>query len=819
MNSLIKTRFLVVFLLLVAVACSNNNGGPRDNHDRKDTNINIDLIPQDTSTEVLADNQTNDSGEIKEGIEEDNKQEVDQDVINDDMYTVHDQINDTPTTEIDVDLQDVNQDLQEVTNPDTDSITPDNDQEEFDILETKDAYTDLLDITDDFKDTNITQDTVQDTVKDEGLDEDINQDTNQPFFLKLEAEDARIHGAVVATDHSNYSGTGFVDYQNPSGDYIEWTAHIPLEDKYEISFAYALAIGDRPLEIKVNGHVVASRLHFPATGSFEVWGTTEPLVVQLKAGDNTIRATAIGASGANIDYMTIKSIEPPPEPSATCQLYGLYELTFKGSSVPNPDDIGLSVIFTLPDGTKRTISGFYVGNNTWKSRMYCDLLGDWTWQAHSTKAGINENGGFTVVRSKLPGKLRRHIKNKSYFMTDNKETFINITDTAYYLFANKSTKWKEYIKDAVEHGVSSFRALIFNPDDWNRVFLNGNRNRFNYVLTKTVSDRLKWMLQNYPRVYVQLIMLPSPPGYRQDDNFWHTLSKTQQQRILNNIIARFAAFPNIFWQIQNDIDYVGKPHNIALANQVGQYLKTHDIFNNLRSTGGIRNQPFQFTKASWPTYIHLETQDTTPEKEISRYASTNLPVFDGEDRYETHHAPLHPRIFFRRHIWSWLLSGGSAAYGGTWAHIRPYNTATFTTSEYPSSGLPAGTYKLKGLDSIPYIPWFFNKNHIDLVDYHPDDNRVLGPTPPRQCQVMVSKDNKHYIIYHPNAAGINRDASLTHAVAKFSIKNLRAGRYKAFWMRADNGKTTISAFTHSGGPKAFTAPWPAVDVVVYIYPN
>src|SRR5262245_1867518 len=40
---------------------------------------------------------------------------------------------------------------------------------------------------------------------------------------RYEAENARISQGTVATNHTGFSGTGFVDYTNVSGSYVEWT--------------------------------------------------------------------------------------------------------------------------------------------------------------------------------------------------------------------------------------------------------------------------------------------------------------------------------------------------------------------------------------------------------------------------------------------------------------------------------------------------------------------------------------------------------------------------------------------------------------------
>ncbi|HSO39191.1 MAG TPA: TIM-barrel domain-containing protein [Labilithrix sp.] len=64
-----------------------------------------------------------------------------------------------------------------------------------------------------------------------------------------------------------------------------------------------LSTGNRPLELKINGAVARAALAFPATG-WKHWSSVTPTVA-LAAGSNVVRLTAIGASGANIDYLRV----------------------------------------------------------------------------------------------------------------------------------------------------------------------------------------------------------------------------------------------------------------------------------------------------------------------------------------------------------------------------------------------------------------------------------------------------------------------------------------------------------------------------------
>lgn len=123
------------------------------------------------------------------------------------------------------------------------------------------------------------------------------------FVQKLEAETAGLNGAVVAADHPDFSGTGFVDYENPINDYIEWSFNNPVADSVMLQFRYSNGKKiNRPLQLEVNGVVVSSGLSFPFTGSWTQWSTAT-IAASLKAGINTVKLTAIGYSGANMDYL------------------------------------------------------------------------------------------------------------------------------------------------------------------------------------------------------------------------------------------------------------------------------------------------------------------------------------------------------------------------------------------------------------------------------------------------------------------------------------------------------------------------------------
>jgi hypothetical protein len=131
-------------------------------------------------------------------------------------------------------------------------------------------------------------------------------------------------GPVSATTFLGFSGAAYVDFQNASGDYLEFTTAVPVDGIYKVTFRYANGGStSRPLKITVNGVTVKAAYDFPPTGSWTTW-LTLTLNLPLPVGGK-VRLTAIGSSGGNFDYLSFDSgtplapppvVQSPPNPTA-----------------------------------------------------------------------------------------------------------------------------------------------------------------------------------------------------------------------------------------------------------------------------------------------------------------------------------------------------------------------------------------------------------------------------------------------------------------------------------------------------------------------
>lgn len=308
--------------------------------------------------------------------------------------------------------------------------------------------------------------------------------------------------------------------------------------------------------------------------------------------------------------------------------------------------------------------------------------------------------GFTVaaVDSRLRGRLLPHPKNQRHWMTEDGRWFLNLNDTAYFLLCPHSADGgktadadvKKYVRDAANRGITSVRGFTmigpkgyledgpgFAQRWWDSIFGDDGASRFRLDHFRVTDERLRWLLDEHPDLYVQFILFPRGSRHGQDEQMWRKFTPAQKERVLRYMLARFAAYPQMFWLVVNDAHYGPKfPNHNAFAREVGEYFRQHDPWRHPMSTGHARRVEFYFADEPWATYIHLEDAYDLGAAQYEKYHRFAKPVFLGEDRYEHDYPDRDPtdmRYFQRRLFWAWLLSGGSANYGGRWWSVVPYS--------------------------------------------------------------------------------------------------------------------------------------------------
>ncbi len=192
--------------------------------------------------------------------------------------------------------------------------------------------------------------------------------------MQYEAEDATISQGEVDSDHAGFTGTGFVNYDNVTGSYVEFTVAVSTAATLTLTFRYANGTTtNRPVAVTVNSGS-PSTVDFPGTGSWTSW-QTRTLTVDLTPGTNTIRATATTANGGpNLDSMSVaEQVNQTLEAEDALVSQGEVDSDhagFTGTGFVNYDNVtGSYVEFTVTTGGAATLTlTFRYANGTTTNR-------------------------------------------------------------------------------------------------------------------------------------------------------------------------------------------------------------------------------------------------------------------------------------------------------------------------------------------------------------------------------------------------------------------------------------------------------------------
>jgi len=569
---------------------------------------------------------------------------------------------------------------------------------------------------------------------------------------------------------------------------------------------------------------------------------SQGLASSVGTGSTTITATSGSVTGSTTLTVTAPFTSDP----ATAMKFGTHEVVLTGNSaVANPFDTVATVTYTPPSGAANaiTVRAFYDGGNTWRARVYVTEAGTWQWTSSSAAdAGLNgKSGAFTAVDSNLRGILKKDALNPKAWRSADGRWFVGLSDTAWLLFgpdAQVGQNWQQFVSDDAALGINVL-GPVGSLESWGTgdVPHTGNNEpwvdlgdgttdltRYDLVKFQNAESRLIWIFNNHPEMFLQSMLLGT-----QVQSSWSGLPQSVRNNTLDYMIARWSAFPSLFWLVSEDQD-VTVNATLAFNREVGNYFAAHEPWKHLMSTEPSRNQGFPFTTSgdlNWASYICLQTSGDTQALQIKQYRFDSVPLqaMMCEDYYEQDYGgppsgKSDPRFYYRWEMWAWILSGGSSNYGGRYGVIHPYTQTGRPDLVWIG---PGGTnytgFRLSGLDSIRYIGSYFKDRNIDLSLFQSDDTVVTSyailPAYSWHPKVM-RRGSQEFIIYDPNANSEDVWASVDPTTTAAMTIDLRSapGTFQVEWYRAYDGVVQSGGTVPGGALRDFVAPWQGYDVVL-----
>jgi hypothetical protein len=112
---------------------------------------------------------------------------------------------------------------------------------------------------------------------------------------------------LLEANQPGFTSWGFVGGWINAGTFVQFTVNNPTAGTKTVTFRYAAAAGEAFRNISINGVPVTS-LRFPATGGWNVFGTTS-FNHEFPAGTSTV-LVGFQSNYVNLDHMSIASVAP-----------------------------------------------------------------------------------------------------------------------------------------------------------------------------------------------------------------------------------------------------------------------------------------------------------------------------------------------------------------------------------------------------------------------------------------------------------------------------------------------------------------------------
>jgi hypothetical protein len=324
----------------------------------------------------------------------------------------------------------------------------------------------------------------------------------------------------------------------------------------------------------------------------------------------------------------------------TVEQWDIYEIALQGPADGNPfADVQLSAVFD--NGARRVaVPGFYDGDGIYRIRFMPDQQGRWRYETRANRWELtNQTGDFTVTP---PGK-----RNHGPVRVHNTYHFAFADGTPYKPIGTTIYNWLDAPEQMQEQTLQTLAASPFNkarmlmtqqpkpyankyppvrwpfagkpPREWDFT-------RFDPEFFRHYEKRLGQLRDL--GVEADLILF-NPYGR------WgfETMTAQNDDRYVRYVVARFAAFRNVWWSLANEYDFL-RTKTDADWDRLGRLVQQSDPYNHLRSIHNGR-QLFDQGK-SWITHASIQNGvavQSAASAEIYRDVWRKPVVYD-EVKYE-----------------------------------------------------------------------------------------------------------------------------------------------------------------------------------------
>ncbi|MEO1010255.1 MAG: DUF5060 domain-containing protein [Bacteroidota bacterium] len=352
----------------------------------------------------------------------------------------------------------------------------------------------------------------------------------------------------------------------------------------------------------------------------------------------------------------------------------IFEIELRGPKVDNPfTEVQLQAEFQYQN-RRYHVDGFYDGDQTYKIRFMPQNVGKWTYTVTSNLPELNgKTGRFTCTPAKKGNHGPVSVRDTFHFKYADGTPFYVLGTTAY--------AWIHQPQELIDQTLETLEGEAFNkirmtvmPKYYGRYVSNEppfypfqgaldigwDRSRFNVAFFQHLEKQIQELKERHIEADVIIIHPYDKTGWDFSQG-----SIVENLHYIRYLVARLAAYRNVWWSMANEYDVMHKPE--AEWETYFKELMARDPYDHLKS---IHNGKAWYNH-SQPWITHLSVQ-TPYLEETQKWRETYLkPVINDEFVYEGNvpfdWGNLTAEETVNR-FWTLYCRGGYASHGETYLH-------------------------------------------------------------------------------------------------------------------------------------------------------
>lgn len=480
--------------------------------------------------------------------------------------------------------------------------------------------------------------------------------------------------------------------------------------------------------------------------------------------------------------------------------YGLFEAEFQAQlSYNNPYvEAFLSVSVDGPNGIHLEIEGYWYEGNCWRFRIMPTAPGRWIYITHSNDPGLDSlSGEFECVPSDRPGILQVNPDFPYSFRLSEGTPFLWLGETNWCLMSDgvpfSDGSFQKYI---IRRREQKFNGIHFvlgtgglplgttNPkNEGGSLWISQSQQRINPEFYKWMDRRMAFldsvqMAVGFFITWAQHFM---------------TFRREQFERWERYLIARYAAYPLLYWVLVGEFDEAGTIEDYHYHGRVfynfdpyGHLISNHPNHwdpNNLGTSRIFAGQDwFGMVLQQLPRYPITATPAEV-NRSILVDRQYNIPVVNLEFGYEdkNYYGKIVTAQCIRKYAWAIMFGGGFLSYG----HEKTIRTVD------PSA------LESEGVRYLGIMYEFFER--LKWWEFSPDPDRA-------DRGFCLSSPRPEFLVYLVEPGPVKVDLSQVN------------GLFMANWFDPITGDSGDTLLFSGGRGQTFDPPF-ANDAILHIFPN